>query len=84
MWVSNRGSQSVTVLDAASASILTEIPLPGEPLSITFANDGNHAYVSSPASNRVFVIDVETREMVESLEAGRRPSGIAWSRHGSR
>ena len=71
------------MLDIASAAQVAEISLPAEPLAVTFSNDGRHAYVSSPAGHRVFVIDVESREMIESLDAGPRPGGLAWSPHGN-
>lgn len=82
-WVSNRGSRTVTILDATSHEVLGEIALQGEPRSVTFSNDGHHAYVSSPLSHQVFVIDVAARGMIEAIEAGSGPSGLAWSRHGN-
>ncbi len=82
-WVSNRGSRTVTVLDATSHEVLGEIALGGEPRSIRFSSDGHHAYVLSPVSQQVFVIDVATRRMIEAIEAGSGPSGLAWSRHGN-
>jgi len=82
-WISHRDSRTVTILDATSHEVIGEISLDGEPHTVTFSSDGHHAYVSSPGGNRVFVVDVESRAPVDAIEAGSRPSGLAWSRHGS-
>jgi len=81
VWVSHRGTQEVTVLDVASGAVIARIPIEGEPRSLVFSDDGRRVLVSVPARHLVYMLDVEAREVIGSLDAGRLPAGVAWSEH---
>lgn len=68
----------VLVVDAASRKIVKRIAMPGVPLGIQFAADGKRAYVSRTLAKRVDVIDMQTLEVVGSVETGEGPDGLAW------
>lgn len=78
VWVSHVGSREIVVLDVVSAAVLERIPIEAEPRSIAFSTSGAAAFVSAPQRHQVYVIDTGTREIVDTLDAGRLPSGIAW------
>ena len=61
--------------------MIDEISVTGAPESVTFSNDGGHAYALSSAG--VYAIDVATRRMLEALDAGTDAAGVAWSHHGN-
>lgn len=82
VWISHRGSQELTVLDVASAAVLSHIPIEGEPRSIAFSDDGALAFVSVPRRHRVDLIDVATRAVIGSLDEVIAPTGLAWSGRG--
>ncbi len=78
VWVTHAESHEVVVLDRVSAAVLAHIPFDTEPRSIAFSTSGAAAFVSAPQRHRVYVIDAATREVVDRLEAGSLPGGLAW------
>lgn len=59
--VVNNASNSISVLDGASGSVLATLSLPlsfGSPEFVTIENSSNKAYVSDPANGVVYVIDI--------------------------
>lgn len=78
VWVSHSGTREVVVLDVVSAAVLARIPFDAEPRSIAFSASGAAAFVSAPQGHQVYVIDTGTREIVDTLDAGSLPSGVAW------
>jgi YVTN family beta-propeller protein len=112
LWVSNRGDNTVTVIDTdgltelarfpsggldpvrlrfhpdgaevwvanrGTAAVLETIDLAVEPRSIVFSAAGDRAFVSSPRSHEVYMIDVATRTVLGSFRSGSAPHGLAWS-----
>jgi YVTN family beta-propeller protein len=68
----------VLVIDATTRKVLKRIAMPGVPLGIQFAADGKRAYISRTLAKRVDVVDMETLEIVGSVETGDGPDGLAW------
>ncbi|PCJ54921.1 MAG: hypothetical protein COA70_04335 [Planctomycetota bacterium] len=48
------------------------------PIGMIFAPDGNHLYVSCAGADRIAVIDVRLRRVVQVFETGKEPDGIGW------
>ena len=48
------------------------------PIGMIFAPDGNHLYVSCAGADRIAVIDIRLRRVVQVFETGKEPDGIGW------
>jgi len=48
------------------------------PIGMIFSPDGNHLYVSCAGADRIAVIDVRLRRVVQVFETGKEPDGIGW------
>ena len=79
VYVSNyNGSASITsvsVIDAASNTVLTYIPLPSgvAPSGVSVHPDGNWVYVASYSTGVVFVIDAASNTITKTVTVGTRP-----------
>ncbi|RFC32156.1 MAG: 40-residue YVTN family beta-propeller repeat-containing protein [Candidatus Nitrotoga sp. MKT] len=79
VYVSNyNGSTSITsvsVIDAASNTVLTHIPLPSgvAPSGVSVHPDGNWVYVASYSTGAVFVIDAASNTIINTVTVGTRP-----------
>ena len=79
VYVSNyNGSASITsvsVIDAASNTVLTDIPLPSgvAPSGVSVHPDGDWVYVASYSTGVVFVIDAASNTIVNTVTVGTRP-----------
>ncbi|MEQ1835533.1 MAG: beta-propeller fold lactonase family protein [Candidatus Nitrotoga sp.] len=79
VYVSNyNGSTSITsvsVIDAASNTVLTNIPLPSgvAPSGVSVHPDGNWVYVASYSTGVVFVIDAASNTITNTVTVGTRP-----------
>jgi YVTN family beta-propeller protein len=71
LYVANFGSDSVSVIDAASLTVVSEIDVGISPLAIAVHPARHRVYVLNQGSNSVSVIDSETQ----------RPSALNGSRH---
>ena len=71
-------SGEVVVIDVATRKVTKRIPVRGVPLGVQFAPDGKRAYVSRTLVKQVDVIDMQTLNVVGSIETGDGPDGLAW------
>jgi YVTN family beta-propeller protein len=81
-YVSNSGSDSVSVIDTTSNKVIATIPTGKAPVNPTFAPDRQHVYVSNSQTDTITVIDVKTNEATAIPAGGDRPSGLAFSPDG--
>ncbi|MFH5229025.1 YncE family protein [Antrihabitans spumae] len=81
-YVANSSRNSVTVIDVASNSIVTDIADIDSPISVSTSPNTPRAYVSTAKS--VVVIDTNTNTVVTSIEAGARLTGITTGPNGTR
>ena len=75
MFMPNRGSNSVTmvegVTDGPSEATLTVIPVPGElPEGIDLSPDGREVWTATRNDGGVSIIDVASRQVVQTLDLG--------------
>ena len=56
------------------------IPVGDNPLRVAFTPDGRRAYVTNRGSNTVSVIDTKTNTVVDTIEVGMAPGGVAITR----
>lgn len=69
--VANRGSGSISFIDAVSANVLTTLTIAGsEPMYAVYVPATDRIYVGDRAQNKVHVIDPATREVESSIDVG--------------
>jgi fibronectin-binding autotransporter adhesin len=88
LYVPNFNDNTVTVLETGAdltPSVLATLSGVGTTLlSATVRADQAYAYVSSRATNQVFVVDTRTRSVVQTVSTGGQPAELVFSPNGSR
>ena len=77
VFVTNSGSNSVSVLSGVEPNPITNISVGSDPLGIAFLSSNGDLYVANQGSNNVTVIDGATLAVVGSVTVGRAPLGVA-------
>ena len=73
--VANRGSGSISVIDARTDQLVDTIPLPAdenppEPMYVVYSGKGNFVFVGDRANDRVVVFDADDYSVVTTVTAG--------------
>lgn len=84
VWVTSYRDDQVTIIDAASRTVIDSIDTGFETFGVAFSPDGSQAIVTASGSDDVLRIDVATRTITSTTDVYRRPRGIAWDPDGSR
>src|SRR5207244_3040980 len=84
VFVPSEQSDNVTVIHAASGTVIKTIAVEKRPRGIAASADGKRVYVSNGNSDSVTVIDGGALSVVTSAPAGRDPEGVALNRAGTR
>jgi YVTN family beta-propeller protein len=71
-------SNNAALFDAARQRLLASIPLSAAPKVITISADSRRAFITSPATNQVLVIDIAARKEIATIPTGKAPDGIGW------
>ncbi|HEY2913186.1 MAG TPA: beta-propeller fold lactonase family protein, partial [Candidatus Angelobacter sp.] len=83
-YVSNGGSNSVTVIDLRALSILTTVSVGRSPTGLAVNPRKNEIYVANTESNNISVIDAETNKVVSTIGVHRAPFFVDVSSDGKR
>ena len=75
-WVTNGGSDSVTVLDLVHMQTAATIPVGANPTQIAGSPTRNEVYVVNSGSASVSVIDAVTNRVVATIPVHRDPSSM--------
>jgi len=86
VWVTNKTSASITVVDSASLAVSRTISLPfaSQPFGIVADPTGNAMYVALEASGRVLKLDGTTGSVLGSVDVGPNVRHLSVSGDGSR
>jgi YVTN family beta-propeller protein len=85
VWVTNRGANTISALDARTDAVLATFPSGGTmPIRVKFTPNGREAFVSNARSNSVTVFDARTRKLLATIEVGMVPVGIQMTPDGKR
>jgi YVTN family beta-propeller protein len=85
VWVSNRGDNTISVVDVATDEIVASMDSGGKmPIRVKFTPDGRQVWVSNARSNSVSVFDAASRKRLGTAEVGAVPVGIQMSPDGKR
>jgi YVTN family beta-propeller protein len=79
VFVSSLGGENLAVFEASSRADFKRIKLGRGAAGILMQPDGSRAYVACSPDNYVAVIDLKTLEVVDRIDAGREPDGLAWA-----
>jgi YVTN family beta-propeller protein/cysteine-rich repeat protein len=87
VYVANFGSidsppSTVSIIDVATNTVTTEIPVSYGPVAIIITPDGSSAYVVNLASYNLSVIDTRTNQVTATLHVGEYPQAAAISPDG--
>jgi len=84
LFVSNEGSNTVSVISTASDTVLATIPVGTNPGPIRFTPDGSKAYLVNEDSNTVSVISVATHVVTATIPVGNRPVTLSRTDDGTK
>ncbi len=95
VWAASITTNLVWIWDATSGAVVDAIPLTQAPLrgqspeaergligfnEVAISSDGRRAYAVGPEAAIVYAIDVPTRQVIGTVQAGARAHGLAVSR----
>jgi len=78
--ISDLDAGTLVILEHATRKELKRMPLGKEPAGILITPDSARAYVAVTGDNNVAVIDLKSLELVDRLQTGTGPDGMAWIR----
>jgi YVTN family beta-propeller protein len=73
-FVAASGSAQISVVDLRSNSLLTNLPLPGEPAGMFLKPDGGELYITVPEAHELAIVNTWTHELVDARVIGSTPS----------
>lgn len=83
-YVTNTGSNTVSVINTATNSVTTNVPVGDHPSDIAVTPDGTKVYVANWQGNTVSVIDTTTNTVVSTVPVGITPLGVALTPDGTK
>jgi len=86
-YVANSGdlSNSVSVIDIATNTVIKTIPVKADPIGVSVSPDGTRVYVTNQSSGDISVINTATNTVVTTIPTvtGANPTGIVVSPDGN-
>lgn len=84
-YITNLNSANVSVIDVATNSLITAIPVGGSPYGVSVSPDGSTVYVTNRDDSTVSVISTATNTVIATIGwVGHHPQGIVVSPDGSK
>jgi YVTN family beta-propeller protein len=75
-YVANDNSNTVSVIETATNTVVATVAVGSAPLRVAVTPDGKHAYVTNDNSNTVSVIDTATNTVLATVAVGKGPLGV--------
>ncbi|MFT5395818.1 MAG: YVTN family beta-propeller protein, partial [Gammaproteobacteria bacterium] len=66
-YITNQGSDSVSVIDTHSNKVIKTIKVGSKPAGVVVSNDSKRVYISNPESHDVSVIDTESLSVIKTV-----------------
>ncbi len=81
----NETSDSISLIDVKSETVVDELSCPGKPAGLAFCLDGNSIAVSCTHSGNIYVVQIQNSKLVHysTINIGYEPVGLAISPDGS-
>src|SRR6266446_4760422 len=83
-YIVNTGSNSVSVIDTTSNTVVATVSVGGSPLEVAITPDGTRVYVTNGNDNTVSVVDAASNTVVATVRVGALPFGVAITPDGTR
>jgi YVTN family beta-propeller protein len=83
IYVTNLGSNTVSVIDAALNTVINTIPVGSSPIGVAVTPDGGAVFVVERGSNTVSVISTATNTITSTIAVGSLPECVAVGPDGS-
>jgi YVTN family beta-propeller protein len=77
VYVTNYSSQTVSVIDAGTRTVIRNPITFGRPYAVAVTPDGGHVYVTKTSQDKVSVIDTTINAVVATIPVGNTPFGVA-------
>lgn len=74
IFVNNRGSKELTVIDANTMTVAATIPLPATSFQLALAPDGKTLAVVYQDALKLSLVDVATNEILRTVDIGEMPA----------
>jgi YVTN family beta-propeller protein/VCBS repeat-containing protein len=84
VYVTNSGSNTVSVIETLNYTVAATIPVGSNPTGVAVSADGTRVYVANKASNTVSVIDAASKTVIATVPVGTNPVGVAVNAAGTR
>lgn len=85
VYVANYDSNNISVIDTASNTVVSTVPVGSNSGGVAITPDGTRAYVTYYTSNKVWVIDTATNTVVATVSVrGGLPTAVAFTPDGTR
>jgi len=84
LYVTNQGSNTVSVIDTSSNTISATVPVGNSPYGVVVNPSGTRVYVANLDTNFVSVIDATTNTVIATVTVGTGPFGVAVNRSGKK
>ena len=78
LYVANQGSNSVSMVNTFTGSVVGSIAVGSAPFGITFDSTNGFLYVTNTASNTVSEIDGSSNSVVGTVGVGTSPVGLSF------
>jgi YVTN family beta-propeller protein len=83
-YITNSGANTVSVIDTATNSVTTTIPVGDHPYGVAVTPDGSKVYVGNWFPGTVSVIETATNKVTATIPVGSIPWGMAVTLDGSK
>lgn len=82
-YITNFNSNTVSVIDTSSNSVVATVPVGTGPVEAAGSPDGTRVYVTNRDANSISIIDTATRTVVQTLATGSGPFGVSFTPDGT-
>jgi YVTN family beta-propeller protein len=82
-YVANFFSNSVSVIDTATNTVVDTVPVGSNPFALDVTPDGAFVYVGNFVAGNVSVIDTTTNSVVATVNVAGHPNGVAVTPNGA-
>ena len=82
--VANFGSNSIMIVDVATAAVDDTVTVGTRPYSVSFNNDGTKVAVANEGSDSIMIVDVATAAVDDTVTVGTRPYSVSFNNDGTK
>jgi len=83
-YVTNRTADTLSVIDAATGKVVSEVRVGRGPTGVAASGDGKWVYVANTWDHSVSVVSAAGHKVVATIKVGFEPIGLVLSRDGKR